>query len=373
MELWERIDRRISDDRNRLLVDEAALNPAIHPDQPTGHGAIAERLLDVLEPAFDGSLPPSCRVYGPPGSGKSVLVSSLFRLLRERFSPGDTPIVTTTRTAVVPRTEFVYVNARGSSAFDVLRDILDALTVEPTPKRGIGFDEIERRIADAITAVERTVLALDHVNESHVEAIRSRLPANAPLTTITVGRRPLEAADRTIRVPAYSTEALLDILFARASAALASNGFEYAFARKISDWAAGDATRALTALYAAAIFAERDGATSVGSEHVDEAIETTPDRCVHVETITSLHESKRIILDQFVELGLPSTGIDDTATTLAVDVDLSAETVQRHLYEMAQHGVFERVRTDGNGVGRPSTRLVPRFSPVVYRRIRRRG
>lgn len=373
MELWERVDRRISDDRNRLLVDEAALNPAIHPEQPTGHGASAERLLDVLEPAFDGSLPPSCRVYGPPGSGKSVLVSSLFRLLRERFSPSDAPIVTTTRTAVVPRTEFVYVDARGSSTFDVLRDLLDALTVEPTPKRGIGFDELERRVADAMTTAERTVFALDHVDESHVEAIRSRLPANASLATITVGRRPLEGVDNTVRVPAYSTETLLDILFARASTALASNGFEYALVREIGDWAAGDATRALTALYAAAIFAERDGATSVGTEHVDEAVETTPDRCVHVETLTSLHDSKRIVLDRFVELGLTSTGIDDTAVTLAADVDLSAETVKRHLYELAQRGVFERVRTDGTGVGRPSTRLVPRFSPVVYRRIRGRG
>ncbi|USZ72108.1 Cdc6/Cdc18 family protein [Natronosalvus halobius] len=370
MELWERIGRRISDDRNRLIVDENALNPAVRPDEPIGHGPIIERLLDVLDPAFSGSLPPSCHVYGPRGSGKSVLVANLFQLLSERFSPGDAPIVTTTRTTNVPRTEFVYVDARGRTTFETLRGVLDALTDETTPKRGISLDDIEWRLTDAVAATERTVLAIDHVSESRSGTIRDHLPANVPISTVTVDRQPMDTADSTVRIPAYSSEALLDILFTRASSGLSSNGLKYALTREIGDWAAGDATKAITALYAAAIFAERDGATNIGSEHVGEAIETTPDRCIHVETIASLHESKQTVLDRFVTLNLSGTEIDESAESIAADVTLSEKTVKRHLYELAQDGVLTRIRTSGNGPGRPPTRLEPRFSPPVYRRLR---
>jgi predicted ArsR family transcriptional regulator len=51
-------------------------------------------------------------------------------------------------------------------------------------------------------------------------------------------------------------------------------------------------------------------------------------------------------------------------------VDLSASTVRRVLYELADAGLLERVtvhRSDGKG--RPPSRLVPLFPTVVFREL----
>jgi len=52
-------------------------------------------------------------------------------------------------------------------------------------------------------------------------------------------------------------------------------------------------------------------------------------------------------------------------------VDLSAATVERFLYELAEAGVVERVPVPGvsGGAGRPPSRLTPRFSPTVFQQL----
>ena len=63
-----------------------------------------------------------------------------------------------------------------------------------------------------------------------------------------------------------------------------------------------------------------------------------------------------------------------TATTDAIaaapDIDLSAGTVKRFLYELAETGIVERVTVERqSGHGRPPSRLEPRFPTLVFERL----
>jgi predicted ArsR family transcriptional regulator len=74
----------------------------------------------------------------------------------------------------------------------------------------------------------------------------------------------------------------------------------------------------------------------------------------------------RALLD--VEAGECSS-VEQTAAAIARDVDLSAGTVKRYLYEFADDGIVERVRTDGSTSGRPPSRVETRFPTRVFRRL----
>jgi len=66
----DRIERRLGYDVGAgVLVDIDAVSPMSHTESPVGRGPGIERLLDVFEPAFAGSLPPSAYVHGPKGAG----------------------------------------------------------------------------------------------------------------------------------------------------------------------------------------------------------------------------------------------------------------------------------------------------------------
>lgn len=87
MDLTARIRRRQrSGTTAQLVLDYDAISPVVHVEEPIGRGPVLERLLDHVDPVFDGSLPPNAYVWGPPGSGKSAVVTALFtqldRLLR---------------------------------------------------------------------------------------------------------------------------------------------------------------------------------------------------------------------------------------------------------------------------------------------------
>nr|WP_231896133.1 hypothetical protein [Haloferax sp. BAB-2207] len=70
MDIEARIQRRQRrDGEPRLLVDYDSLSPVAHTDDPVNCGPVLERLLDYLDPVFDGHLPPNAYVYGPKGRG----------------------------------------------------------------------------------------------------------------------------------------------------------------------------------------------------------------------------------------------------------------------------------------------------------------
>src|SRR6056297_1937821 len=113
MDIEARIKRRQR--RNgepRLIQDYEAISPVVHIEEPADRGPVLERLLDHLDPVFDGQLPPNAYVYGPHGSGKSAVITALFANLEQLPTEQQAIIHTTTRAQPPTSPSFVYVNAR---------------------------------------------------------------------------------------------------------------------------------------------------------------------------------------------------------------------------------------------------------------------
>jgi Cdc6-like AAA superfamily ATPase len=369
----------------RLVQDYETLSPVAHVDEPSDRGPVFERLLDHLDPVFDGRLPPNAYVSGPFGAGKSAIVTALFARLGRLSTEQRSVIHTSTRASAPPSPGFVYVDLRDTtSQFAFYHRVLDGLVDETVPEHGIGTDELRRRLhellGDASTGV---VIAVDHVGdqdstdpESLIDLFAG-LPSN--VSWLAIGRQPpdetllTEYTATTISVEPYRRQMLVDVLMTRASDGLAPQALNHAQAREIAEWAEGNAHDALAALFIAADHASQRDTTSIGEPDVAAAIDEIPRPSVSLARVLALPDNKQRVLREVVELD-PAERASVTATTEAIAgkaaVDLSPGTVKRYLYEMAEVGVVERVQSEvENGKGRPPSRVELRFPPTAFRRL----
>jgi len=375
--------RRRRGDSPRLVREYEALSPVAHIDEPSDRGPVFEELLDHLDPVFDGRLPPNAYVYGPPGSGKSAIVTALFTRLSRLSTETRSVIHTSTRAASPTAPEFVYVDRRETaSEFAFYHDVLDGLADEPVPEHGVSTAELRSRLHERLGAARTgVVVAIDHVDESNgvdgLIDLLAGMPSNA--SWLAIGRSdPGETAvsaytATAIGVAAYQRQMLVDVLMVRASDSLAQQALDHDIARRIADWADGNAHDALTALFIAADRAQDAGADRIGGSDVDAAIGEIPRPCVSLGRVLALPANKQLVLRELVDLD-PGDRASVTATTDAISsapaVDLSAGTVTRFLYEMAEAGIVERVESDVHeGKGRPPSRIELRFPPTAFRRL----
>ncbi|MFC4450284.1 Cdc6/Cdc18 family protein [Halorussus aquaticus] len=377
MDLEERIARRQATRGDDLFVDRSPLNPAVHLPDPVGRGPVLERLLDVLDPVFDRRLPPDAAVYGPKGAGKSALVSALFAHLNDQFGRQHRRIGTTTRAGTATDTvEFVHVDAyRTTSEFQFYHTLLDAVVEESVPRRGVGTEEFRERLVEQFSSPARkAVVAVDHVAEpsspSGGELREWFAPVADDASLVVVGRAvPDDWDSKTVHVPEYRQHALVDILTERASRALTSSALRLGQARHLAEWASGDAHDALAAAFGAADLADADGVDRIRASDVDAGIADVPDDGIHVGRVFALPENRRKVLLELVSLEA-TPPIDEAASAIAERSDLSAATVKRFLYELAECGVLERVQTEAtDGSGRRPSRTVPRFPTIPFRRF----
>ena len=356
-----------------------------HVDEPSGRGAVFEHLLDHLDPVFDGDLPPNGYVHGDPGVGKSAVVTALFDHLRRFSTETDSVIYTSTRAGSSISPGFVSVDLReGESEFGFYHQVLDALVDDPVPQHGISTDELRERL-HALLGESRAgvVVAVDHVGEpggiddDDLVDLLAGLPSN--VSWLAVGRaNPAETTltdytATTVRVEPYRAQMLADVLMTRASDGLAQQALDLQVARRIADWAEGNAHDALAALFVAVDRAARADRTRVETEDVTAAIREIPRPCISLGRVLSLPPNKLLVLRELVDLDEDDRA-SVTATTEAIsgdpDVDLSAGTVKRFLYEMAEAGIVERVKAESkSGKGRPPSRVELRFPPTAFRRL----
>jgi Cdc6-like AAA superfamily ATPase len=385
MDLNERIQhRRGQAGVQQLIRDYSALSPDFHLDEPSGRGPVFERLLDHLEPAFDGQLPPNGYLHGPFGAGKSAIITSLFGHL-EQFSTETRSIIhTSTRPASPTTPGFVYIDLRGTtSEFAFYHDVLDALVDESVPHHGVSTDEIRGRLHDILGASRAgIVIGVDHVDGSNTPDTErlvdlfAGLPSN--VTWLAVGRAPPERIALTeytatsIPVERYQRQMLVDVVMTRVSEGLAGQALNHDLARRIADWADGNAHDALAALFTAADRASQRGQTHIDESDVAAAIEEIPRPSVSLGRVLQLPANKQTVLRELVNLD-PADCESVTTTTEAISasptVDLSAATVKRYLYEMAELGIVERVQSTSTSKGRPPSRVELRFAPTVFRRL----
>ncbi|QLG29314.1 AAA family ATPase [Halorarum halophilum] len=372
MDLSERIARRRDTvDGTDLIVDPLAFDPTSHVAEPVDRGPLLERLLDDLAPVFADELPPSVAVIGPFGVGKSAVVTALFDTLDATVGRQRTAIGTSTRSQVGGETRFVYVDARGTdSAFKFYRALLNSLTDDPVPERGVGTDTLRSRLAARLDGDRRAVVAVDHVDEPgtlSIDDLEDHLaPVRDAVVPWVVARdAPMDWAGRTTAVEPYRSHALVDVITDRASRGLAGNALDHGAARSIAEWADGNAHDALAALCCAATRAEADGADGIRDEDVAFAFDAVPRDGIHLARVFALPENRKRVLEELIALEDPEPTIADAAAAVAANSDLAEGTVTRFLYELAEDGVLRRVSDDG----RTSHLEVP-FPACALRRLR---
>ena len=384
MDLTERIRRRqhLGEDSS-IIREYEAISPVAHVEEPTDRGPILERLLDYLDPVFDGRQPTDAYVWGPTGTGKSAVVTALFAQLSRLLARSAPVIHTSTRAQTTNAPEFVYVDARqATSPFGLYHAVLDGVLDESVPRQGVKTEKLRSRLVEHLRPVDRRlVVAVDHVNE----------PGGLDLVTLTsvfsvvedslactaVGRTPPDELDglpsERIEVPVYERHALVDLLTARAADGLAEQAVDHERLCRLADWAEGNAHDALAALFGAADLADAAGYDRIRERDLTEGMNVVPRPSASLGRVHTLPENRQLVLRRLVDLDEAATESVDAAAAAIADtrgVDLSAGTVKRFLYELAEAGVVQRVTvSDTESAGRPPSRLEPRFPTLVFRRL----
>ena len=191
----------------------------------------------------------------------------------------------------------------------------------------------------------------------------------APETDEAVAAR----VDETVEVPRYERHALVDILTQRASLGLTRNAVSHTDIREVASWADGDAHDALAAVFGAADHALERDQDRISTDDIEVGMDSVPWPSVSLGRVLALPENRRRILRRLLELDANAVSSVTAATdALTADpyIDLSATTIKRVLYELAEAGVVKRIETDEDrGLGRPPSRLEPQFPTRVFRRL----
>ena len=377
MDLSDRIQRRRngrSDDG--LVIDWDALSPASHLSEPVGRAALLEAVLDALDPVFDDQLPPSVYLWGPKGSGKSAIVTSVIRSLEEELSSRQPTYTATRSRSAMSGLRYVYLDTRGAtSEFKLYHRALDGLTETAVPERGIGTHDLTEAIDEELAQCGGLLLAVDHIGSSHgadLETVQNAFERFDEVSLIIVGRTaptnlPMPVPSEQIHVPGYTYE-LIDVLTVRGSRGL-SRTLEHSHARMIADWSDGNAHDALGALYIAASIAEEEQADRVTTQHIQAAMNEVPTDGAPLSQLLSLMETERTVLAKLLSMeDDPELEIEEMAERIGSRSNLSSTTVKRMLYELAQAGILRRiqVRPANDTVGRRPSMVKPNFPARAF-------
>lgn len=376
MDMHDRIARRQTAGRNGgIVIDREQLSPVSHGPTLVGRGPVLEQLLDRLDPVFDDGLPDEFAVVGPHGSGTSGIVTNLFSALNDRFAGPTRTIGTTTRAGSERSgTWFAYVDGRRvGSPFAFYRTVLSVISPDPVPEGGVGTDALLDRIRTRLDRSDRrAVIAIDHHDEPEAlsyEAVAELVePIGDSVSIVAAGQEPPAEWDSPIvSVPPYRSHELIDVLTDRTSQGLAAGSLDHDAIRTVAEWADGNAHDALAAIFGAAVLAG-DG-DSIESTHLEEAMADVPDDGVHVDRALALPETRQEVLRHLDEVHSSDRSINDVASEVADRSSLTASTVKRFLYELADRGVLERVPLESDGSGRRPSGVRPRFSMLVFRAL----
>jgi Cdc6-like AAA superfamily ATPase len=382
MDIEERIKRRTQNETQpRFITDYQLISPVAHANEPVARGPLLEQLLDFLEPAFNGSIPPNGYVYGPTGSGKTAVVSTLWDNLDQLPSGSVATIHTSTRVQTKTFPRFTYIDGRqASSTFAFYRAVLDSIAADQVPKHGIGTETLRERLTENLEGSPGLIISVDHVGESlsideteFIDLVRG-LPTNVSWLAVSRKRpneTPLtEYTGKSISVDRYRKQILVDILMQRASDGLANQAIRHPIAADISQWADGNAHDALCVLFGAAMRVDDANRAQFADTDITAVIKNMRHSRVPLGVVFSLPKNRQSVLRELVRLGPDQRQSVSTATNAIEQSDLSESTVKRFLYELAESGIIERKESDTtHSKGRPPSKVIPRFPAEVFARL----
>ncbi|MBV0925829.1 AAA family ATPase [Halomicroarcula limicola] len=384
MNLEDRIRRRQRrDDGPALLREYETLSPAAHVENPVGRGPTVERVLNHFDPIFDGRTPSNLYLHGPPGSGKSAVATALWRNL-DRLPTETRPVIhTSTRVQRRSSPTFVYLDGRRiDSEFAFYRALLSAVESDPVPSSGVRTSTLRDRLRDRWQSAHASVVvAVDHLDDGGPQTTVLDCFESLPecVCWLGIGRATPEAAavrDRVgdaIRLDAYHHQQLVDVLSARASAAMSERALAHQQARAIAEWADGDAHHALAALFVAADRADSRERTRLADEDVRSATERLSTDAVSLARVLELPDNRQVVLRELIDADATArSSVAAAAEAVAAShpAALSEGSIKRFIYEMAETGILERVETvAGTGHGRRPSSVEARFHVPVFRRL----
>lgn len=386
MNIEDRIERRLQwTDDTGVIRDAAMISPVTHLETPTGRGPTFERLLDALDPSFTGSHLPDVYVWGPKGAGKSAVVTALFDRLADYGRRSRGVIHTSTRASAPGLPEYVYVDARSATTtFGLYHDVLAALLDDPVPEQGVGTEALERRLKQAVaSAKDGIVVAVDHVDEPETHApaeIANHFASFSDLSVLVVSRTPPAdvdwSPDATVRFEAYQRHGLIDVITNRVTNGLERDTISHEQVRDVAEWAGSDAHDALAAIFGAAVLADDAGDASVRPSTLDRGIDAVPKPSAELGRVLALPANRQRVLRELIDLSdTERESVDDVTTAIAAAdrVDLSALTIKRVLYELAEVNIVRRETVETSKRGRPPSRIDPQFPTLVFRELYDRG
>lgn len=249
-----------------LFRDENALKSDFMPDSLPGREGELNEMVFALEPAFEGRKAKNLFLFGPPGTGKTSSVKSVFFKLQEESH----------------RAKAVFVNCwQNPTRNSVIARIAEGIG-EPLPRRGLGTDEMFERVSENFS-MQKTVgvIALDECDRllhNHEDAIiydLLRSPFASAVACITNDRDFMQKIDDRIRssfqptvieFARYTPLQLKKILAERVALAFKSNACDEEIIGLVAAYASktgGDARVALEALWQCGKNAEARNASKI--------------------------------------------------------------------------------------------------------------
>lgn len=173
-----------------LFRDENVLKSDFMPGSLPGREGELNEMVFALGPAFEGRKAKNLFLFGPPGTGKTSTVKSVFSKLQEESH----------------RAKAVFINCwQNPTRNSVIARIAECIG-EPLPRRGLGTDEMFERVSENFS-MQKTVGVIgldecDRLLHNHEDAIiydLLRSPFASAVVCITNDRNFLQKIDDRIR------------------------------------------------------------------------------------------------------------------------------------------------------------------------------
>ena len=282
----------LNDNQGNIIIDGASLSTDAIPSRLIGRQEQAGQLRACLVPMMTGQRPVNAWLYGPPGSGKTILAKSA---TGEVCTSGSNRLAVyvncwqhRTRHNVLQAIigEFQVLGAESSDTNIKLDRIRQFLRNRPMV---IILDEIDRPMP---TVREEIIHALLGLPKTGVICVAGSTNALAAMGERTRSR----LSPALIEAPAYSTMELEAILTDRAHQSLSPGSWSPATIRHIALRSSGDARVAINALRRAAAEAEQSGQPKIDVRFIDRTL--TQWQAVRQEArFVGLSEHEKIIHD----------------------------------------------------------------------------
>lgn len=299
-----------------LFLDKKALTTSYTPDNVPHREEQIHQLASILSPVLRNERPSNVFIYGPTGSGKTLVMLYVTSELKHVAEKNNVPL------------HIIYVNCKMKRVADTeyrLLAHLSNLLGKEVPATGLPTDEVYKIFFRRLEERGGTVILLIDEIDALVKKVGDELlynftrmnqeVHNAKIAIIGVSndlsftdsldaRVRSSLSEEELIFPPYNALQLRDILAQRAGIAFNKGKVSDGVISKCAALASqehGDARRALDLLRVAGELAERSNSPAVAEEHVD-AAESKIDMDRVLETVKNQPKQSKAVLYCIISL-----------------------------------------------------------------------